>query len=102
MNLRQFIEGIESRHFRTASDTGANPNALFVWNILREHAGLPRLTRDDLMQKHADEIGMTIEEMREDRRSLDAYLKWQRDTGILREYGVPQEYWPKNPFSEGV
>lgn len=44
----EFIENIESRFFRTEHDTGANFNALFIWNLVREHAGLPKLDQFDL------------------------------------------------------
>ena len=47
-DLIEFIADFESRFMRTESDTTANPNALFVWNIIRERAGLPRLNRVDL------------------------------------------------------
>lgn len=46
--LREFISSTEKNHFRTDSDTGSHPNALFVWNILREYAGLIRLDFKDL------------------------------------------------------
>ena len=43
-----FIKSIEQAHFRTSTDTGANLNALLIWNCVREHVGLPRLTLGDL------------------------------------------------------
>lgn len=46
--LRQFIAGVEARNFRTVQDTGANQNAMFLWNQLRRFAGLPEITRDSL------------------------------------------------------
>lgn len=46
--LRQFIAGVEARNFRTVHDTGANQNAMFLWNQLRRFAGLPEITRDSL------------------------------------------------------
>jgi len=45
---RAFVAETEQEIFRTDSDIGANPNALGVWNRVREHAGLPRLQRRDL------------------------------------------------------
>jgi hypothetical protein len=47
-DLLQFIKETEAAHFRTVHDTGANLNALLVWNLVREHAGLPRLRLSDL------------------------------------------------------
>ncbi len=46
--LHQFISSIEKNHFRTDRDSGANPNALMIWNLLREYAGLARLEYKDL------------------------------------------------------
>jgi hypothetical protein len=46
--FHDFIKDVESRHFRTVHDTGANDCAMLVWNIVRDYAGLPRITRDDL------------------------------------------------------
>jgi hypothetical protein len=46
--LLTFIERVERAHFRTVEDTGSNLNALLIWNAVREHAGLPRISRDDL------------------------------------------------------
>jgi len=45
---RAFVAETEQEIFRTDSDIGANPNALGVWNRVRQHAGLPRLQRRDL------------------------------------------------------
>jgi hypothetical protein len=45
---KKFIETVEYNHFRTNIDTGANPNALFIWNIVRNHVGLPVLHVNDL------------------------------------------------------
>lgn len=45
---RQFVAQVEAAHFRTAADTGANHNALMIWNIVRRHVGLPELTPEDL------------------------------------------------------
>ncbi len=47
-SVRTFVAETEQEIFRTDSDIGANPNALGVWNRVREHAGLPRLQRRDL------------------------------------------------------
>jgi len=46
--VRAFVAETEQEILRTDSDIGANPNALGVWNRVREHAGLPRLQRADL------------------------------------------------------
>lgn len=46
--LLEFIKDQEERNFRTEHDTGANPNALFIWNMVRRLAGLPDLKRTDL------------------------------------------------------
>lgn len=100
MELMEFIEQTEKSHFRTASDTGANPNALFIWNLLREHAGLPRLTKDDLMHRHAELTGESYEELVEGKKWIDRCMEWQRDTGVLRRHKVPHEYWPANPAHE--
>ena len=78
MTLVELIEDVESRHFRTNMDTGANSNALFVWNIVREYAGLPRITRTDLSQRHADDRGVTLEEQLEDERQLRQLIEDQR------------------------
>jgi hypothetical protein len=43
-----FIKEVEKHHFRSAGDTGAHPNAMMIWNIVRRHVGLPRLTEEDL------------------------------------------------------
>jgi hypothetical protein len=43
-----WIKEVEGHHFRTNHDTGANLNALFVWNILRRRAGLPSISKNDL------------------------------------------------------
>lgn len=45
---RDFILEVESKYFRTNEDVGANQNALFIWNLVREQAGLPRLEMKDL------------------------------------------------------
>lgn len=43
-----FIKRVESAHFRTNEDTGANLNAILIWNMVRRHVGLPRIDIDDL------------------------------------------------------
>lgn len=45
---REFIAEVESKHFRTDADTGANQNAMMIWNIVREYVGLSRLRVQDL------------------------------------------------------
>lgn len=42
------IKDVESRHFRTCHDTGANSCAMIVWNTFRVNLGLSRIDRDDL------------------------------------------------------
>lgn len=44
----EFIKKVEAADFRTCHDTGANSNAMYIWNKVREHVGLPRITIDDL------------------------------------------------------
>ena len=78
MTLQEFIEDVEKCHFRTGHDTGAAHNAMFIWNIVRNWAGMDCLETDDLIQRHADEKGWTLEEMKEDYRLLDEYLKEQK------------------------
>lgn len=78
MDLLEFINKTERDHFRTHQDVGANWNALFVWNQLREFAGLPRLTKHDLIRR-------TIDTYREDLERANARhdYKWAeiyRDT----------------------
>ncbi len=46
--LTGLMAKVESAHFRTVTDTGANPNAMVIWNALRRAAGLPGLSKDDL------------------------------------------------------
>lgn len=43
-----FVKMVEAYHFRSTGDTGAHPNAMMIWNIVRRHVGLPRLTEEDL------------------------------------------------------
>lgn len=47
-SLRKLIKQVEADHFRTDQDSGANSLVMMVWNNVRIHAGLPRLTREDL------------------------------------------------------
>lgn len=100
MNLVEFIQDAERKYFRTESDTGANPNAMFVWNRVREYAGLPILTRENLFENHAALTGESIEEIKEGRVWLERYRTWRNDTDVLRKYGVPQKYWPASPLDE--
>ena len=46
--LYTIVTDIESSHFRTEHDTGANPNALLVWNWVRRWVGLPYIDRNSL------------------------------------------------------
>jgi len=45
---RDFVNKVQREHFRTDQDTGANPNALLIWNLVRKHAGMSPITLDDL------------------------------------------------------
>lgn len=46
--LRRLVARVERSHFRTQHDTGANDCAMFIWNLVRVEAGLPRITLRDL------------------------------------------------------
>lgn len=46
--VREFIEEFEKSHFRTVHDTGANYQTMFLWNMVRSRAGMPRLKYTDL------------------------------------------------------
>jgi len=45
---KEFIEYVEKQYFRTNVDTGANDNAMFIWNLVRQHTGLRPLSISDL------------------------------------------------------
>jgi hypothetical protein len=45
---KDFVARIEAAHFRTDCDTGANENAMAIWNCVRKHVGLPRLHKSEL------------------------------------------------------
>ncbi len=47
-NFLEFIKYVETSYFRTNQDTGANENALFIWNRVRQYAGLPQYEKSDL------------------------------------------------------
>lgn len=65
-DVLEFIERIEKAHFRTNSDTGANSNSLFIWNLLRKEVGLHRLIPDDLRLRQVESSdGITLEDLRE-------------------------------------
>ena len=76
--LEDFIQRVEGSFFRTGHDWGANPNALLVWNLVREHAGMDRLTRDDLIRRHAETDGKTFDEIKVDYEKFDAWYAEQR------------------------
>lgn len=76
--LLNFINDVESRHFRTQYDTGANMNAMIIWNMVRKFAGLEELTRDDLRQRYADDKGWTLEQMIADEESLNELMRGRR------------------------
>lgn len=46
--LVHFVADFERSHFRTVSDTGANPDAMRLWNLVRHRAGLPMIGIEDL------------------------------------------------------
>lgn len=46
--IREFIKEFEASHFRTIHDTGATFQTMFLWNMVRNKAGLPRLEWTDL------------------------------------------------------
>lgn len=77
-SLDEFIDEVERVFFRTGHDTGANANALIIWNQVREYAGRERLTRDDLIRRHAETDGKTFEEMKADYEEFDAWYKEYR------------------------
>lgn len=77
MTLEELILDVEEVNFRTPYDTGANANAMMVWNIIREWAGMGRITMDDLILKYyVDELGMTPEK---GRLAHEAHEKWYRE-----------------------
>ena len=75
MTIQEFIEDVQKCHFRTALDTGANSNALFIWNIVRNWAGMECLDEDDLHRFHAETDGKTYEEIK---AAHDDYMEWKR------------------------
>lgn len=75
-----FIKDVESRHFRTNEDTGANLNALMIWNLVRKHAGLPKLETDDLPAYCA---------------THDTYHLIQLEYGCKRKSNDEAKEWPK-------
>lgn len=84
-SLIDFINRIEASHFRSNSDTGANFNALNIWNLVRLEAGLPPLTGDDLRQRQVDSSSsdLTVEDLRrfdaaQDRKRTDEFLYVQQ------------------------
>jgi len=89
MSVVEFIEDVEKSHFRTNGDIGANSNALFVWNLLREYAGLPRLSHDDLSQRHADERGISLDEQKRDEWLMDR-ARYHRGGGLVWEEAFHQ------------
>lgn len=79
MTLVEFIEDVERCHFRTGHDTGANPTALFIWNIVRGQAGMDMLTKEDLIQRHADDKGISLEAMQRDYAMMDRFRELRKD-----------------------
>lgn len=43
-----FIKEFQAAHFRTVHDTGSNPFALNLWNMVRSKAGLASIDYTDL------------------------------------------------------
>lgn len=78
MTLEEFIADVEDCHFRTNGDTGANKNAMFIWNIVRNWAGMECLEEDDLHKRYAATPGetRTWEEIKRDDRD---FKNWQRE-----------------------
>jgi len=78
MTLEEFIVDVEACHFRTNGDTGANKNALFIWNIVRNWAGMDCMEEDDLHKRYAetDPDGRTWEEIKRDDRD---FKEWQKN-----------------------
>jgi hypothetical protein len=89
MTLLEFIEDIESRFFRSNSDTGANSNALFIWNMVREKADLPKLTHEDLRQRQVDtspDPSLTVE-------NLEEFEAWYKEYSVYRDYPIMKRQW---------
>jgi hypothetical protein len=67
--------------FRTNSDAGANTNALHVWNALRNFAGYPDLTEDDLRMRQVNSSGgrTTLEDLRafDKMRAEERYARYR-------------------------
>lgn len=78
ITLEDFIADVEACHFRSGFDTGANPNALFIWNIVRNWAGMDSLEQDDLIMNQAMSDGVPFEEMKEQHRLTREFLDKQR------------------------
>lgn len=70
-----WIIEIEHAHFRSNSDTGANHNALFIWNRVREAHDLPQLTHTDLRRRMRDDYGWSEEYSVWNEESMDHYRK---------------------------
>lgn len=75
MTLEEFILDVEKTQFRSPFDTGANPCAMMVWNLLREWAGMERLTTNDLIFKYALDNNWTFERAEKEYKDL---REWQR------------------------
>jgi len=89
MTLLEFIEDIESRFFRTNSDSGAGHNTLFIWNMVREKAGLPKLTAADLRQRQVDTSSdphLTVEK-------LEEFEEWYKDYSVYCDYPMMKKRW---------
>jgi len=76
-----WVNKVEASMFRTNRDTGANDNALSIWNLVRKELGMPPLTHRDLSQRHADLRGISIEEQLEDEKGLDEMRRERKRAG---------------------
>lgn len=78
--LRLMLEGmpmwmvdVERCDFRTGMDTGANLNALMVWNRVRGAHGFENLTVDDLWKRHQEDQNWTDEYRDYTRWAMNVY-----------------------------
>lgn len=86
MTLVEFVEDYESCHFRTPYDTGANHNAMFIWNGVRQLAGLEALTEDDLIERYyVKDKGMTMDEARAAHKEFEEWYQSIKDERALNE-----------------
>jgi hypothetical protein len=79
--MPMWMVDIERADFRTGMDTGANPNALMIWNRVRKAHGFEPLTIDDLWKRHQDDQNWTDEYLDYERKGMALY----RSTGKFPE-----------------